>query len=48
MDHLPDLFSSAIPQLLRRGTEVVNGSLQSAVTCFPRTMPAAALAWLKE
>jgi hypothetical protein len=45
LDHLPRLFDSAIPQLQALGIFVVNGSLASLVTCFPRVDPVAALEW---
>lgn len=44
--HLPALFRSALPQLETAGIEVLNGSLESRVDCFPRTEPRAALWWL--
>ncbi len=44
--HLPTLFSSARKQLKQRGIEVVNGSPDSRVTCFPRTTPQGGLDWL--
>lgn len=48
MDHLPALFASAIPQLSAAGIEVVNGSPESAITCFPRMPPREALRWIGE
>src|SRR5699024_2682498 len=45
--HLPELFSSAVPQLQKRKIDVVNGSPDSRVACFPRTTPQEALCWLK-
>jgi hypothetical protein len=47
IDHLPALFSSAVPQLQRRGIYVVNGSPKSAIQCFPRISPAEALDWIE-
>lgn len=47
LEHLPDLFRSAVPQLDARGVEVVNGSPHSRVTCFPRMSPQEAIAWLR-
>lgn len=44
--HLPALFRSALPQLEAAGIEVINGSPESRVDCFPRTEPRAALRWL--
>lgn len=46
LTHLPGLFASALPQLA--GIEVINGSPESRVDCFPRVSPEAALAWLTE
>ncbi|HEX9647075.1 MAG TPA: hypothetical protein VGB88_06225 [Alphaproteobacteria bacterium] len=46
LDHLPDLFASALPQLYARGVEVINGSAASLITCFPRSSTGEALAWL--
>ena len=48
LDHLPDLFASALPQLHERGVQVINGSPESRVTCFGRCSPGAAFAWLVE
>lgn len=47
-DHLPMLFASAVPQLDAEGTQVVNGSPESAIDCWPRMMPSAAINWLLE
>lgn len=44
--HLPALFASALPQLAARGISVINGSPDSAVTCFLRLPPEAAMEWL--
>lgn len=44
----PDLFRSAVSQLKRAKVEVVFGSPQSAVDCFPRMHPESALEWIKE
>lgn len=46
LEHLPALFSSAVPQLKAAGIEVVNGSPDSEVTCFPRMTPREAMQWL--
>lgn len=46
LSHLPALFARALPQLRARGIEVVNGSLRSAIECFPTASPAKALNWL--
>jgi len=46
LDHLPGLFASAVPQLQAAGTQVVNGSPRSAVTCWPRCSPNHAVRWL--
>ena len=47
-DYMPELFASAIPQLDKEGVAVVNGSPESAVSCWPRMMPSAAIKWLLE
>jgi hypothetical protein len=46
MDHLPQLFDSSIPELVRRGIEVVNGSPESLVKSFTRMTPEEACEWL--
>lgn len=46
--HLPELFEGALPDLERRGIEVVNGSPGSAVSCFPIGHPELCLEWLTE
>lgn len=33
---LNDLFASSLPQITQAGIEVINGSVNSTVTCFPR------------
>lgn len=43
---LPDMFASAVSQIEARGIRVRNGSPRSAVTCFPRVDPSAALRWV--
>jgi|GEM_PF-569555 len=48
LEHVPDLFKSALPQLSASGVKVVNGSRQSRVDCFERTTPAAAADWITE
>lgn len=47
LEHLPALFASAVPQLKSAGIEVVNGSPDSEVTCFPRMTPREAMQWLR-
>lgn len=47
LKHLPLLFSSAKKQLQENGIQVVNGSLESRVTCFPRTTPQLGLEWIE-
>src|SRR5690625_600210 len=47
LKHLPELFSSAVPQLRKRKIDVVNGSPDSRVACFSRMTPQEALCWLK-
>lgn len=39
LDHLPRLFATAKEQLDRRRIQVLNGSPESLVTCFPRHHP---------
>lgn len=46
LQHIKELFESAEPQLRLGGVEVVNGSPQSIVTCFPRMAPLEAIRWL--
>jgi len=46
LDHLPELFGTACPQLKAAGIQVVNGSLISKITCFPRVSPERAMEWL--
>lgn len=46
--HLPPLFETAVPQLDQSGIDVVNGSPNSAITCFPRMTPQEALTWLQQ
>lgn len=46
LEHMPDLFASAVPQLDERGIYVVNGSPESSVDCFPRLTSHDALDWL--
>lgn len=46
LDHLPELFASALPQLIKRGVTVCNGNPKSRITCFPRVAAAAALSWI--
>ena len=48
MDHVPNLFRSALPQLHERRLEVWNGSPDSTVDCFPRVAPQLAIAWVCE
>jgi len=48
IDHVPGLFATALPQLERRGAEVMNGSPHSRVVCFPRCTPEQALEWISE
>lgn len=44
--HLPNLFSSAALQLKEKNIQVLNGSAQSTVICFPRATPNHAVDWL--
>lgn len=46
LEHLPALFASALPQLQAAAIQVVNGSLDSRIDCFPRMTPEDALSWL--
>ncbi len=43
-ERVPSYFEGAIPQLQAKGIEVINGSPDSAVTCFQRMKPEAAAA----
>ena len=44
---LPQLFESALPQIQKRGIQVISGSLQSNVVCFPKVSIEEALNWIK-
>lgn len=44
LNHLPPIFRSTLPQIEKAGIEVLNGSLNSKIDCFPRFTPNAALA----
>lgn len=46
--HLPRLFRSALDDLNYAGVQVVNGSPDSAVECFPRVTQDEGLDWLLE
>lgn len=46
LDHLPLLFRSSKKQLLEKGISVLNGSINSKVTCFTRTTPCKGLDWI--
>lgn len=46
LDHLPELFAGAVPQLEEAGVQVMNGSPGSAVECFPRLDSLDGLRWL--
>ncbi len=48
LEHLNELFGSAVVQLAQAGIDVINGSPDSNVTCFPRTSPENALHWIGE
>ena len=48
LGHLPLLFEAARPQLLAADVDVVNGSPESNVWCFPRMTPGEAVDWLLE
>ena len=48
LSHLPLLFESAVPQLNSAGIDVMNGSIHSAVGCFPRCSPRDALEWISK
>ena len=43
LNHLPLIFRSTLSQIAKAGIEVINGSLNSKVDCFPRLTPANAL-----
>lgn len=45
--HLPLLFRSAKPQLLSKNISIINGSLNSMVTCFARTTQCKGLDWIE-
>lgn len=46
LSHLPALFRSALFDLGARRIDVVNGSPDSLVTCFPRMDPGQAVEWV--
>jgi hypothetical protein len=46
--HLPLLFASACPQLAAAGITVLNGSPESRVGCFPKTLREVALRWISQ
>lgn len=46
LKHVPALFEGCVGHLAARKVEVVNGSPDSLVTCFPRMSPDEALEWL--
>lgn len=46
LDFLPELFASAMPQLLEKQIQVVNGSPRSKVQCFSKMSPRRALDWI--
>jgi hypothetical protein len=48
LQHVPWLFASARQQLQEAGVEVVVGSPESRVECWPRMAPRQALEWLEE
>lgn len=48
LSHLPELFATAVEQLDAAGIEVVAGSLNSNVICFPRMSVKEGLAWLQK
>lgn len=45
-DHLPALFASACPQLERSKITILNGSMESRLTCFEKAKPVKALEWI--
>lgn len=46
LSHLPILFSSTVSQLKENDIQVVNGSKNSAITCFERSSPLEAIEWI--
>ena len=48
LDHLPVLFKTANKQLQKNNIQVMNGSKDSKVTCFPRVTPREGLKWIKQ
>ncbi len=47
LKHLPLLFRSAKNQLNQKKIQLLNGSLHSNITCFPRTTPILGLDWIQ-
>ncbi len=45
---LNSMFKTTVRQLTMNGVEVVNGSPQSLITCFPRWAPQDALEWISQ
>jgi hypothetical protein len=45
-DHLPFLFASACEQLSREKIAILNGSMESRITCFDKVKLATALDWI--
>lgn len=45
---IPTLFEIALPQIEKRGIEVLNGSLQSRVECFPKVSIEEGLKWIQQ
>lgn len=48
LGHLPQLFNSTAMALDAEGVEVRNSNPESKITCFPRSTPQEALAWLSQ
>lgn len=46
LNHLPELFASAVSQLEANNIKVVNGSLESSIDCFPKCSALQGLSWV--
>lgn len=45
---IPFLFETALPQIKKRGIEVVNGSPNSKINCFPKMAVEEGLKWIQQ
>lgn len=45
---IPNLFEYSLPQIKKRGIEVINGSLVSNIQCFPKLSIEEGLSWIQQ